>query len=150
MSKDSAQDPHLNEKALSFIGFWQFIATELGSSRLKINSKTNSIRHVVDCNSDPKDYLKKAIHQSYKLSNCHHLRDAVDLNAVLDVLGEAAYELQNQHADDLLDIELLEEIAWLIGERYPNQLKLEPSALPEKATIVSLSKTKIIRANSRP
>jgi len=149
MSKDTAQDSNLNKNALSFIGFWQLVASELGSSRLKINDKTNSIQHLVDCNSDPKDYLKKAIQQSYKRSNCHHLRDTVDLNAVLDVLGETAYTLQNQHADDLLDIELLEEIAWLISERYPNHLAITPPVLREEPTVISLSKTKIIKANSR-
>lgn len=151
MSKHSTQDSYLTGKALSFVDFWQSIASELGSSRLRINTKAPSIRYFIDGNSDPKDYLKNAIEQSYKRSNCHHLRDTIDLNAVLDVLGETAYQLQGLEADDLLDIELLEEIAWIISERYKSLLGLKEkaSAHPEDATVISLLKTKILQANSR-
>jgi len=156
MSKHSAQDPHITGKALSFTRFWQFIASELGSSRLKVNPKASSIQRFVDRSSDPKDYLKNAIHQSYKLSNCHHLKDVINLNAVLDVLGETAHQLQGQKADDLLDIELLEEIAWLISERYIDIIDLgqnvateKSTTLPKRAAVISLSKAKIVKANSR-
>ena len=157
MSKHSASNTQLSNNTLSFIVFWQFIASEIGSSRLKINEKADSIKNLIDDTSDPKEYLKNIIKQSYKRSKCNHLRDTVDLNSILDILGETAFELQGQQADDLLDIELLEEIAWLLCERYQHALNL-----PEKdsqksskqagnksssASVISLSKAKIIKSN---
>lgn len=159
MSKHSASNTELTDNTLSFIVFWRFIASEIGSSRLKINEKADSIKNLIDDTSDPKEYLKNIIMQSYKRSKCNHLRDTVDLNSILDVLGETAFELQGQQADDLLDIELLEEIAWLLCERYQHALNLpeKDSRNPDDckqtgskdngARVISLSKAKIIKSN---
>jgi len=159
MSKHSASNTQLTDKSLSFIVFWQFIASEIGSSRLKINEKADSIKSLIDDSSDPKEYLKNIILQSYKRNKCNHLRDTIDLNSILDILGETAFELQGQQADDLLDIELLEEIAWLLCERYQHVLNLPENELQNAgsskeadskrngARVISLSKTKIIKSN---
>jgi len=131
--------------------FWLTIASGLGNSRLKLNRKASSIHRFIDQNSDHKDYLRQAIQQSYKLSRCSHLRDPIDLNCVLDILGEIAFELEGARADDLLDIELLEEIAWLIGERFQQSLELDVTHDDQATTgskVISLDKVRIKRANS--
>lgn len=160
MSKHSAQSSNNFGKSPSFIDFWRIIARELGSSRLKINKNASSISKLLDRNSDHKEYLRQAIQQSYKGSRCNHLRDPINLECVLDILGEIAFQLQGARADDLMDIELLEEIAWLIGERFAPALPVEQidqqrspnrpqSAGKSKAQVVSLDKAKIRRANLR-
>jgi hypothetical protein len=150
MGKHSARDSTNIRKAPLFADFWQLIASELGSSRLKINSTAQSISTFIDSSGDQKDYLRDVIKQSYKRSQCYHLRDAIDLEAVLDILGETAYALQGQHADDLMDIELLEEIAWLIGERFwVNVQPPKTPVAPKAARVVNLSDSKIRRANAK-
>lgn len=132
--------------------FWLFIASQLGSSRLKINAHATSIHQVLDKGSDHQQYLKNIITQSYKRGRCHHLNAAINVNHVLDVLGETAFDLQGKHCDDLFDIELLEEIAWLIGERYAQHIEiqiLEPVKPTKAAQVVSLPSAKIKRANAR-
>ena len=152
MSKHSAQDSTNIRKATAFADFWLLIASELGSSRLKVNPEAQSIGQFIDSSGDQKDYLREVIRQSYKRSRCYHLRDAIDIEAVLDILGETAYSLQGQQADDLLDIELLEEIAWLIGERFWNTALLPARTADnavKKARIICLRSSKIRRANAK-
>jgi len=149
MSKHSVENPDKTGKCVSFLDFWNTVATELGSSRLKINPNAGSIHRFIDCNSDHKEYLKKVIQLSYKQSECNHLRDNVNLECVLDILGETAYQLQGQQADDLLDIELLEEIAWLISERYESSLKLATTNQHAHTPVISLDKFKIRRSNAK-
>ena len=151
MSKHSAQDSTNMCKAPAFTDFWQVVASQLGSSKLKVNLKATSIGTFVESSGDQKDYLREVIKLSYKRSHCYHLRDTIDLEAVLDILGETAYELQGQQADDLLDIELLEEIAWLIGERFWLE-QIQDSATGDqchKARILSLCNIRIRRANAK-
>jgi len=122
MSKHSAQHPNKFGKSPSFMDFWLTIASGLGNSRLKLNRKASSIHRFIDQNSDHKDYLRQAIQQSYKLSRY-----------------------------DLLDIELLEEIAWLIGERFQQSLELDVTHDDQATTgskVISLDKVRIKRANS--
>ncbi len=149
MSKHSAQDSNKFAKSPTFTDFWRTIANELGSSRLKINARATSIHKFIDRNSDHKEYLRQAIQQSYKRSHCNHLRDTINLESVLDILGEIAFELQGAQADDLLDIELLEEIAWLIGERFQLALPVQENSTQSQVQVVSLDKAKIRRANLR-
>ena len=147
--------------------FWGFIATQLGSSRLKINAGANTIHQLLDQDSDHRQYLKDIITQSYKRSRCHHLHAPINVNYVLDILGETAFELQGKHCDDLLDIELLEEIAWHIDERYAQHIDTGTLDTTEsgkresgkresgkresgkKADVLSLPRAKIRRANAR-
>lgn len=147
---------------ISFIDFWRFIAKELGNSRLKINAKAHSIHEFLITDGDQKAYLRDAIKKSYKVNRCHHLGSTICILSVLDVLGEAAYQLQSNKQDDLFDIELLEEIAWHISQRFADHFEIEnksrgsSSAAGSDTTkevsgsnVRSLPKAKIRRANSR-
>ena len=148
---DASADP------TQFVEFWSLIATELGSSRLRINSSATTIHELIDRDSDARVYLRDAIKKSYKLSKCQHLRSPICVVSVLDVLGEAAYALQGEKADDLFDIELLEEIAWHISNRYPPHFFLDehpntnvPKPITGKqkpAQVVSFPNYKTRRAN---
>lgn len=140
---------------IQFNLFWRRVANELGTSRLRINKLANSIHHFLDRDSDSKLYLRELIKKSYKLSRCQHLASPISLEVVLDLLGETAHQLRGEQRDDLFDIELLEEIAWHISERYSAELKsLLPAAKQTKPTstcaqIISFPNYKIRRANNR-
>lgn len=167
MSKDSVKIKAQNQDFLSFSEFWQTIANELGNSRIKINSQAESIKQFLRADSDHKEFLRKLIHQSYKRCRCYHLNARFDVNIALDVLGETSFNLKGNKEDDLLDIELLEEIAWLISQLYRHKVTMPESLLintseasdnsakrvtntsePDpKTPIISLSKRKIRLAN---
>ena len=167
MSKDSVKIKAQNQDFLSFSKFWQTIANELGNSRIKINAQAESIKQFLQADSDHKEFLRKLIHQSYKRCRCYHLNARFDVNIALDVLGETSFNLKGSKEDDLLDIELLEEIAWLISQHYghkvnmPKSLLINSSELSDdhtnivatesqvkaKTPIISLSKRKIRLAN---
>lgn len=164
MIKDSLQIKDMSGRTVGFSEFWQLIASELGNSRLKVNLKADSIKYFLDAESDHRAFLRNIIHQSYKRCHCYHLKARFDVNIALDILGETSYKLQGSKEDDLLDIELLEEIAWLVSRHYSQLIKMPESALKsdKKGThnasengiaksrpIVSLSKLKIQRANQR-
>jgi hypothetical protein len=147
-------------RAISFFDFWLFIADQLGDSRLRINKNAGNIHQLIDLGSDHTPHLRKAIIQSYKQSRCYHLQAPIDLIAVLDILGETAYDLQGKQLDDLLDIELLEEIAWYISERFGAIIapQLSSSGSTQRGEshkqtaackIVSLPNEKIKRLNAR-
>ena len=130
-NSDAIADP------IQFIEFWSLIASELGSSRLRINADATTIHELISQDSDARVYLRDAIKKSYKLSKCQHLRSPISVIAVLDVLGETAYELQGEKADDLFDIELLEEIAWHISHRYPPHSFTEQHANSDAQTLIT-------------
>lgn len=150
MSKHFLSKNSKAQTSVRFIDFWLFIANELGSSRLKINTQASSIHRLIDTSSDHNEFLRDAIKLSYRRSRCHHLKGAINLESVLDILGETAFELQGQQRDDLFDIELLEEIAWLISQRYGHVLGIETqqSSKTHAARIVSFPAAKIRRANA--
>ena len=156
MSKDSLQINNTKSKNLGFKDFWQNIAFELGNARLKINPHAESIRFFLEADSDHKDFLKRLIHLSYKRCQCYHLNASFDVNVVLDVLGETCFHLQGSKEDDLLDIELLEEVAWLITQHYYDHIKMPKSMLSTETvtenalpsgSILSMSHAKIRKAN---
>lgn len=153
MNKQSTGLDKHQSKNVTFIDFWCFIATELGNSRLRVNAKANSINEFLDQRSDHKEYLKSVIRRSYKLGQCQHLRSPINVNHVLDLLGEAAYQLKGKRCDDLLDIELLEEIAWHISGRFAHLVQnIEPiTQIKDTSTsnIVSFHSAKTRRANRR-
>ncbi|NNC99478.1 MAG: hypothetical protein HKN85_04795 [Gammaproteobacteria bacterium] len=143
---------------VQFFEFWHTVATELGNSKLRINRGARTIHDFVDKESDVRDYLKDAIKKSYKLSRCRNLSSPISMDSVLDILGETAFRLQDDQRDDLFDIELLEEIAWHISNRYLACLALDkgdPSreksgaGKSQPAQIISFPNYKIRRANSR-
>ena len=118
------------------------------------------IHQFIDASSDHFPYLRDAITLSYKRSQCHHLGANIDLIAVLDILGETAFNLQGKQSDDLLDIELLEEIAWYISERFGEALQVQLAAAEQafksqvsnakrKPQIISLTKVRIQRSNQQ-
>ncbi|MEM7358670.1 MAG: hypothetical protein AAF431_06225 [Pseudomonadota bacterium] len=139
---------------IQFLEFWRLVAIDLGNSRLRINTNAKSIHELVDKDGDSRSYLVDAIRKSYKLSQCQHLASPISLEHVLDILGETAYTLQGDQRDDLFDIELLEEIAWHISDRYSIQLSTlveqhdKPAANNKSAQIVSFPNYKIRRANN--
>lgn len=144
-------------ESIKFIEFWRFIASELGNSQCLLNPRANRIKDFLDNDNDHRSFFKDVVAQSYVRCGCHHLKDKIDVNVVLDILGETAYSLQGAYADDLLDIELLEEICWLICQQYP--MHIETPSLPStqidirlkkshhKAPVVSLPNIKIRIAN---
>ena len=140
--------------SLDFSKFWQFIAKNLGDSRLLIRGEANSIDSFLAPNSDHREFLREIIITSYFECNCCSIDDSVDINKILDVLGEAAYQLQGRNEDDLMDIELLEEIAYLIQQRFlyliniPQNTK-SPQSKESMAAIVNFSNKKIRRANAK-
>ena len=113
---------------IRFFDFWHLVANELGTSRLRINPSAKTIHEFLDRDSDAREYLQAAIRKSYKLSRCQHLASPISIDCVLDILGETAYALQGDQRDDLFDIELLEEIAWHISNRYLPYLDCEHAA----------------------
>lgn len=135
---------------IEFIQFWSYIASQLGSSRLKINPKAHNIHNLFDADNDSKDFIKQAIIESYKRSQCNNLSNQISVDIVLDILGEIAYELRNNHLDDLFDMELLEEIAWHINDRYRQHLDLATQQQDgPTGIVVSFPQYKIRIANAR-
>ncbi|MFT5611355.1 MAG: hypothetical protein ACI9LU_001857 [Polaribacter sp.] len=147
------QSVKLDAISVYFGEFWLRVAADLGNSRIRISDSAKTIHEFIDKDSDCKRYLLELIKRSYKLSKCQHLGSPLRLELVLDLLGETAYQLQNDQTDDLFDIELLEEIAWHICSRYSAQISfiLENStAQPSKASqaqIISFPNYKIWRSN---
>ncbi len=147
-------------KGIKFIDFWVLVANELGQARLHVNPSATSLERFIRVNSDVRTYLHSAIKESYASSGCQHLGSDISLEAVLDILGETAYQLQKDNSGDLFDIELLEEIAWLICDRFANQVRelvkrSEAWQCEQKgnganaATVISFPSYKIRKANAR-
>jgi len=137
--------------SVSFIEFWRFIAKSLGDSRLRIRNQAVSIESFLAPNSDHREFLRDVIITSYFESDCCGLDDAVNMNVVLDAMGEAAYELQGRNKDDLLDIELLEEIAYLMQQKYNYLIDIQmPSeGFASSSEVISFVDSKIRRANTQ-
>jgi len=123
----------------------------MGSSHLRINVNAKSIHDFISPDSS---FLRDIVKNSYSRSRCYNLHSTLDMNALLDILGEHAYSLKGDLSDDLLDIELLEEIAWHIGERYKPCLSLDTEQ-KQKPTrkhynnIIDFPSRKIRRANAK-
>jgi len=139
------------KQQVEFRHFWKFIAKQIGDSRLTLNHSARKVENFMQLDCDPKNCLRSVSIESYKRSNCKNLNSPVDLNVVLDVLGETAYALRGQSRDDLFDIELLEEVAWHIANRYSSLIHIEQ---PNKdsttgAKIISFPDYRIRKANTR-
>ena len=147
------QSVKLDATSVRFDEFWRRVAADLGNSRIRISDCAKTIHEFIDRDSDCKRYLLELIKKSYKLSKCQHLGSPLRLELVLDLLGETAYQLQDDQTDDLFDIELLEEIAWHISSRYSSMIKsiLENNTAKtskhSQAQIVSFPNYKIWRSN---
>lgn len=141
----------MKKTKVSYLDFWLFIASQLGTARLHLYAEATSFSQLFIQPSDPQHHLRRAIEQSYHASGCRSFRSPVDLFTALDALGEAAYQLRGNQADDLLDIELLEEIAWLITTHFGYLLTLpeHEHGQQNRSQVVSLANVRISRANSR-
>lgn len=151
-NKKNQQGNHVG--AVSFVNFWRFIAKSLGDSRLRIRNEADSIETLLASNSDHREFLREVIITSYFESNCCSIDDLIDMNTTLDVMGEAAYQLQGRNKDDLMDIELLEEIAYLIQQQYFYLIDVAKPIDNDRrdglfGAIVTFSNRKIRRANTK-
>ena len=121
----------------------------MGNVRIQLNDNASSINDFIHPDSH---FIKEIIRESYTQSKCYHLESSVNVNKILDILGQHAYQLNENLAADLLDIEFLEEIAWHISERFINHIDLsQESKRYNKTTahIISFPAAKIRKANSR-
>jgi len=123
----------------------------MGSNHLHINVNAKSIHEFVSPDSH---FLRDIVRNSYTRSHCYNLHSILNIEVVLDILGEQAYCLKGDVVDDLLDIELLEEIAWHIGERYRHCLDLKkiPNNTKQKRyrnNVIDFPSRKIRQANAK-
>ncbi|MBX2849720.1 MAG: hypothetical protein KTR16_15460 [Acidiferrobacterales bacterium] len=123
----------------------------MGSSHLHINVNAKSIHEFVSPDSQ---FLREIVRNSYSRSRCYNLNSILDINVVLDILGEQAYGLKGDVSDDLLDIELLEEIAWHIGERYRHCLNIPKPPIKRankryRNNVIDFPSRKIRQANAK-
>ena len=123
----------------------------MGSTHLHIDVNAKSIHEFVSPDSH---FLREIVRNSYSRSHCYNLHSLINIEAVLDILGEHAYCLKGDVADDLLDIELLEEIAWHIGERYLHCLNVKkaPDHRRQKRyrnNVIDLPARRIKQANAK-
>lgn len=147
---------HASKPKVAFADFWLMVAHEVGDARLHLDENARTLEEFIHERSDVRDYLHSAIRECYKNSACQNLRSPICLESVLDVLGNTAWKLQQEPHGDLFDIELLEEIAWLICDRYASQITelvarsaaWQPSSNSRPAQVVSFPDYKIRRKNA--
>jgi hypothetical protein len=150
---------HLPLQTVPFLDFWVSITEHLGDAHGVIDPKTKTTQALFSSFDDQLGLLKNVILESYALNKCHHIKSPLNVNTVLDILGSKAFELHLKQADDLLDIELLEEICWLICQHFSHLIEIpvfnrrremdESNLGNTSANIISLPKTKIRIANSK-
>lgn len=161
MAKQIVQSNSKNTKSLSFIKFWGFIASELGSLRLSIDTSSKRLETLFQANSAHPKYLRTLIEESLA-NRGGNLTQTIDLNKLLDDLGATAFTLRSNDNDDLFDIELLEEIAWLISTHFSSHFSSSlggNNSTPIPATrdktkdnnpqVISLQRYQIIKANKK-
>ena len=144
-------------RSVSFLDFWTIVATELGHARLHLDTQASDLNGFILERSDVRTYLHRAIKRTYRESHCQNLNSPIVFECVLDVLGETAFQIQQDKSGDLFDIELLEEIAWLICDRFSDQVTQlvarcqawTPAPQRNSAKILSFTDHKIRRENLR-
>ena len=105
------------EMNVTFLQFWTYISQQIGNNRLELNVSAKNLQDLFIKDSIYPEHLKKLITNS--LDNKQSTLDQkINLHKLLDDMGLTAYTLRQRDADDLFDIELLEEIAWHISERF--------------------------------
>lgn len=147
------------EHPVPFLTFWCLITKNLGDAHGSIDPNIKTSQQLFSTFDDQLGLLKDVVIDSYSKNKCHHIKSNIDVNIVLDTLGAKAFELTLKQADDLLDIELLEEICWLICQHYGHLILMpefndvenehKASTTLSKATIFSLQKTKTRLANNK-
>ncbi len=153
MSKRTQNKAGTPKRALTFIDFWVSASNEIGDHRLAINASAKRLEELFIPTVVHAEHLKELVTHSLE-QRSGKLTQIINVNALLDALGETAFKLRKTAADDLFDIELLEEIAWHISEHYPHLIEmplpteLKPTQNNEaKPSVVSLTKYKIVKAN---
>lgn len=109
------------EMDVTFLQFWTYISQQIGNNRLELNLSAKSLQDLFIKGSIHPEHLKKLVTNSLK-NKQGTLDQKINLHQLLDDLGLTAYTLRQGDADDLFDIELLEEIAWHISERFSRSL----------------------------
>ena len=117
MSIHTEQEGSSIEMDVTFLQFWAYISQQIGNNRLELNLGAKSLQDLFIKNSIHPEHLKTLVTNSLK-NKQGTLDQKINLHKLLDELGLTAYTLRQRDADDLFDIELLEEIAWHISERF--------------------------------
>lgn len=155
MSKHPDKNFVSNIKPTSFVAFWSTIGADLPEGMLVLRDRPKSTEALFATRSNHSDLLREVILGSYAACKCDTVDDAIDINTVLDLMGDAAFNRQMHNTDDLLDIEMLEEIAYLICLHFGSQIVYPQSRYLdktdtnkfEKSSVVSIEKAKIHFAN---
>ena len=136
----------------SFYEFWVDVAEQLGDHRLQVCKNAKSVSSFIAHNSDHKAFLYDAIQETYRRCRCHNLYSPLNMDSVLDVLGETAFTLRGDHQDELFDIELLEEIAWYISQRHLTSIESLAHSQPEQlnSALSSHPSKKNVQVKSKP
>jgi hypothetical protein len=115
------------ERSLSFRQFWLNIESLVGSNNIALEVNAKHIKQFIDNAKQPHHFVKDLITRSYNESFCNNLNSPIDVNKVLDIMGEIAWKLRINCNDDLLSVELLEEIALHISTMHAEQITVTES-----------------------
>jgi len=135
-----------SQPPLSFREFWLSMQNLVGESSITLETQASTIKEFIDNTKQPFSFSQELIIRSYKASDCVNLESNIDLNSVLDVMGDIAWNLKLNSNDDLMSVELLEEIAHYISTLYKEQIK--PKANTSDNDAVE-EQSKIIQFKSR-
>lgn len=163
MSKHKNHCQDISIKSPSFSDFWRTVCDQLGDHRIAINSCAEGKRDLLNAESLHPDFVKELVYACFDRSQ-KTKKHRVDVSALLDHMGILAHGMRESYSDDLLDIELLEEIAWVINTHFPHCIDgdslarqfdtrglLEPSNQLKASTVISIKryKSKSSTQNSR-
>ncbi len=154
MSKHKNHTQDISLQSPSFSDFWGTVCDQLGDHRIAINCCADSKRDLLDAESLHPEFVKELIYACFDRSQ-KTKQHRVDFCMLLDHMGILAHGMRESQSDDLLDIELLEEIAWVINTHYPycidsnllaRQLDardlLESSRQPETSEVIPIKRYK--------
>ena len=135
MARKKPNHKDSNFDSPTFLEFWVVMSEGLGNNRLEFNAKASVINELFLSDCLYQEHIKSLVQNT--LADKHKpLTQSIDINHVLDELGEAAYSLRQDQADDLYEIELLEEIAWHISEQYGHLVK------PDSVHLIQVTKSR--------
>lgn len=133
---------------IKFIELWDYLSYEIGNSRLPLNKSALTISELSQDQNSP-EFIKELLKQCYIKNHCRNLTSPVNIETILDCLGESAYHLRDNQKDDLMHIELLEEMAWHIVKSYGHLIKIETNSNDKKCKISSIKNHQIRIENSK-
>ena len=107
--------------AIRFKDFWLTMSCLAGDTRLTMDAKADTLGEFI---SDQEEYfIRQLMTTVYSCSKCSSIYSHIDLRCVFDALGESGLHMRQTDSDDLLNVELLEEIAWLTTQYFPQQVQ---------------------------